>query len=286
MGIWTPQNLGDPISLIVQKDDAQDEAIRSFERGGTEPTSKPHGLVWSCTNTSVLSGLGFSGGEALVRWVTTGWALFADATKAQINAGGTVPFAADQSMGNHRLTNLQASGGASHAVRQDQVLLLSGTQAMAGDLDMNGNSLLADGGIDLDGAGVTNLAAPTDAADAATKGYVDSVAPKLGTASLTGSSPRTVDIALGFTPGRIKIWAEAEGTTDAAHKMTLAQWFESGSLDVNEVRKTFFVNRNSGSPTLSEVEVRVKRRGGTPVLGVTVEVLDNTFDTVRYEAYR
>jgi hypothetical protein len=140
MGIWTPQNLGANISQVVSADDLQDEAIRSHERGSTEPTDKPTGLLWWCTNATVLTSTGATAlgiTEAMVRWNGSSWELVADASRI-VMANGKIPFTADQPMGSRKLTGLSAGSAAGHSVRYEQVMLLSGVNAMAANLAMGG----------------------------------------------------------------------------------------------------------------------------------------------------
>jgi hypothetical protein len=167
MGIWIAQNLGANISQIVTADDAQDEAIRSLERGNVEPTTKPAGLLHDTLVTAILSSTGASGlglAEVIARWNGSAWTLFCDPLQRQVNAGGTIPYVADQPMGSHKFTGLSAGSAAGHSVRYEQVILTSGANAFAANQSMGGNK-------------ITSLGTPTADADAATKLYVDSAVP-------------------------------------------------------------------------------------------------------------
>src|SRR6185369_9610684 len=57
-GPYAQAALGNNISQMEVQDDAQDEAIRSFERGAVEPTIKPIGLVYDCLNSVILNSIG------------------------------------------------------------------------------------------------------------------------------------------------------------------------------------------------------------------------------------
>lgn len=194
MGIWTPQNLGDTLSGIVTADDAQDEAIRSHERGSVSPTlgTRPNGCLWWCTDSTTLTGLGLAA-EALLRWDGSNWIPISMVSLA-INRAGTVTFAANQPMGGYKLTGLAAGTASGDSVRFEQVLLLSGANAMAGNLNANSNRVI-------------NLAAPSSANDAARKAYVDdaiaAVAMAGGETTATGGSPMTGEFEVGFIPKQL-----------------------------------------------------------------------------------
>ncbi|MFZ2875481.1 MAG: hypothetical protein WAZ94_13490 [Phycisphaerales bacterium] len=204
MSIYEQQDLGDNLSQVVQFDDDQDEAVRSHERGSTEPTIKPAGLLWCSTNTTII---GTAGGgsltEAFLWYSGSAWKFVLDPNQKAINAGGTVAFAADQAMGSHKLTGLSAGSASGHSVRYEQVMLLSGANAMAADLDMGGHK-------------VTDLAAPAAASDAARKQDVDDIASVLGIDSgevsfSSDSTWSTVDC--GFDWDIVWLRIESTGTT-------------------------------------------------------------------------
>ena len=108
MGLWAPQALGSSISAMAVADDGQDEAIRSHERGPTAPTSKPTGLLWNSTDTSTLTGAGLPSGDGMLRWNGSAWTGLMDLTQKQVNAGGTIAYAANQPMGGFIHTGLGA----------------------------------------------------------------------------------------------------------------------------------------------------------------------------------
>ena len=154
MGLWAPQSLGSSLSSMAVTDDAQDEAIRSHERGSTAPTSKPTGLLWDCTDSSTLSGAGLPSGDGMLRWNGSAWTGLMDLTQKQVNAGGTVTYGANQPMGGYIHTGLGAGSASGHSVRYEQVLLRSGANAMTGNLDAGSYQ-------------ITNLAAPSSSSHAA-----------------------------------------------------------------------------------------------------------------------
>ncbi|UYV13742.1 MAG: hypothetical protein NCW75_05520 [Phycisphaera sp.] len=147
MAIYTTTSSGTVISTFIGAIEGQHQAIMSHQRGTAEPTVKPTGTIWHRTNYPSL-------GEAFVIYDGSTFNLLLDPDHAQINAGGTVAFTANQSMGNKKLTNLLAGSAAADATRKDQQLLLDGSQAMTGALQM-GNQR------------ITSLGAPTAGTDAA-----------------------------------------------------------------------------------------------------------------------
>ena len=235
MSVYTQQNLGANLSTFAGTDDAQDEAIRSHERGSTEPTTKVNGLVWFSTDSTSITAAGFSGvTEAALRWNGSAWVGLMDLAGKQINALGTVAWAADQAMGSHKLTGLSAGSAAGHSVRYEQVMLLSGVNAMSGNLAMGSNK-------------ITGLANGTAASDAATFGQLpvnganiyhnnnrdtggggDPVVWK------TSNGDTTNFMTIGFKPKQITIRVEgnfrkvsdnSDTTVDVDEEETTVLWF-------------------------------------------------------------
>jgi|GEM_PF-3312203 len=136
--IYEPMDLGANLSEMQELHDLQDAAIRSFERGGDEPTDLPVGLLWCCTDGTILTDVGTVLTEAMVRWNGSDWTLYSDPAQAQINAAGTVAFSANQPMGGFKLTGLAAGTANGDSVRFEQVMLVGGDNAMTGDLDLGG----------------------------------------------------------------------------------------------------------------------------------------------------
>lgn len=147
MSAYETLSSGQNLSQLITDIEAQHESIMGHQRGTSEPTVKPNGTVWQRTNFPTL-------GEAWLIYNGSTFNLLLDPDHAQINAGGTVAFAANQSMGNNKITNLAASTSANDAVRQAQVMLLTGAQAMTGNMAMGNNR-------------ITGLGAPTSGTDAA-----------------------------------------------------------------------------------------------------------------------
>lgn len=177
MTIYQATNLGENLSQFAVGDDAQDQAIIAHQAGSVEPTIKPHGTLWLRTDYPTY-------GEALLyRTVGGAWSMLADPDYAALNAGGTVPLAADLPCGGQKLTGLAAGSAAGHSVRYEQAVLVSGANPLAANLNM--------GGFRLTGVGI-----PTAATDAARRGDFAT-----GRASLSGSARATTgDIDLGFVP--------------------------------------------------------------------------------------
>jgi hypothetical protein len=160
MGIYQRQNLGTNISTIVSFDDSQDESMRSYERGSTEPTITPTGLLWDCTDSTLLTSLGLSGvSEAMLRWDGSDWTVHAIVGTPALAANGKVALTANLPAGGYKVTGLAAGSANGDSVRYEQVLLLAGG-TMAGNIAMVGNR-------------VTGLGAPSSANDAARKTDVD-----------------------------------------------------------------------------------------------------------------
>jgi hypothetical protein len=154
-------SLGVNLSQLVQKIDAQNEAIRSYERGSTEPTVKPIGLLWDCTDGTRISGLGLAGvTEAVLRWTGSAWTIHAVVSAPALSADGKVPASANIPMGTKIFTGLGAGSDVGHSVRYEQTMLLSGVNAMGADLNMGTHKIV-------------NVVDPTNPQEAATKAYVD-----------------------------------------------------------------------------------------------------------------
>jgi hypothetical protein len=177
MAIWTPNTPGS-LSNILTGDDAQDEAMRSFEHGSTEPATKVPGLLWSCTNSSVLTGLGLAT-HALLRWNGSAWQRFmpgfggvvAVLSGGFLDLNGAVP------------TNMGTPTGSSDGARNGDVLKKNGSVALTADWDV-GNRKIRNLG---QGSGGSDAARLSDIIDANSMGSV----------ALTGTA---VDVGLTFAP--------------------------------------------------------------------------------------
>jgi hypothetical protein len=158
MPVYSLLGLGTSLSTLITNIDAQHEAIRSAEYGATEPTIKPTGVEWQCTNGTVLTAAGAPAGVTAgkVRWNGTAWQfVHTIGLGALLNAGGDVSLTGPFKAGNQRLTGVGAATTGSDAPRYDQVLRLDGSNG-----GWTGNQ----------NAGtrrITNLGAPTAATDAA-----------------------------------------------------------------------------------------------------------------------
>lgn len=165
MTVYAHQNLGDSLSAIVSFDDSQDEAIRSFERGNTEPVIKPVGLLWWCTNATILSNAGTPAGltEAWLRWGGAAWAFYAPITPL-LAASGAVPLTGTLNANGQKISSLLAGAAAGDAIRKDQALLRDGSQAMTAPLPMGSQKItsLAAGEADTDAVNVSQVASLLD----------------------------------------------------------------------------------------------------------------------------
>lgn len=206
MATYSEPQLGGSLSSVVVGLNSQHAAMRTHERGNTEPTLKVAGLLWLCTDTTRLAAAGLpsgGGAEGLLRWDGSTWTPVADVKQKQLNAAGTVTPSANQPMGGYVHTGLGAGASAGQSVRYEQVLLVSGANALAANLSAGGNK-------------ITNLAAPTAGTDAARLQDIASVPmywnnnrDVAGTGKpvkvRTGSGDTTNYIECGFVPRRIML---------------------------------------------------------------------------------
>lgn len=224
----------------------QFEAVRSLERGAlaAAPTIKPTGLIWNRTDEGTY-------GEAWMRWNGAAFTVLLDPEATQINASGTVAWAADQPMGTHKLTGLAAGTANGHSVRYEQVILTSGANAMAADLAMGTHK-------------ITGLGTPTVSTDAATKGYVDSGPPVSGSASLSFVSGTTwsTNVTLAFQPTTITARFIHKDSGGSVLQTVAAQIFRSTVAGTGDTAAMPSASGAAGSGTFTP-------RSGTPVLGFT-----------------
>lgn len=184
------------LSTFATSVQTQHEQIRSLERAAyaSAPTVKPTGLIWDRTDEGTL-------GEALMRWNGAAWTVLMDPEATQLNNLGTVALGADQPCGGFKLTGLGAGSASGHSVRYEQVVLVSGANALTGNLSAGTNK-------------ITNLGTPTSAADAVTKAYVDAAgalyfqtnrdfAANSKPVTLESDGATTAMTDLGFVPRRI-----------------------------------------------------------------------------------
>lgn len=206
MTMYAQTSLATNLSVLVSSIETQHEAIRGMERGTVAPTIKPTGMIWCRTDYPTI-------GESIVRWDGSAWNLLLDPDHAQLNAGGTVVPTADLPMNSKKLTGLAAGSANGHSVRYEQVMLLSGANAMTGDLDLGGNTIVNVGDdIDMDGNTLTNLGAPSADDDAARKIDVDNAGPTRGVINNPHITAGTHTETLGYEPKWIIFWLRFRGT--------------------------------------------------------------------------
>ena len=146
MTIYNEANLGDPLSAIEINDDTQDEAIRSLERGTTEPVVKPAGLMWASANGTLIAGAAGAShfistpALALMQWTGSAWQVVHDLAHPALNTGGTAKMQATLDLNNENIANLAAATLDHHAVRKDQTFAASG-----GIIDVGSNVVRASG---------------------------------------------------------------------------------------------------------------------------------------------
>jgi len=133
VSIYQLISLGQNLSAILASFESQHDAMRSIERGTTEPVILVPGLLWNRTNHPTL-------GDAIMRYDGTSFVLYADPAAAQINDAGTVPFASDQPMGGNIFIALGDGAADGESVHAGQVILTSSGEVID-DIDMGGNRL-------------------------------------------------------------------------------------------------------------------------------------------------
>lgn len=102
MGIYAVLVTGNNLSELVQQLTAQDEAIRTLDRGTVESGVKPVGLLQNKSDYGWSAGAG----DAIRYWNGSAWSLVMDPRKAHINDAGTVPMAANLVMSGNRITGV------------------------------------------------------------------------------------------------------------------------------------------------------------------------------------
>jgi len=200
MALYVPVQLGSTLSSIVNSLAQQHDAMRSLERGEEPPTLKPIGLLWNTTNEAVLVAAGVPAGvtEAIVRWNGVAWTFLlaiaggGGTGGGVILASGAVPFAGDQSMAGHKLTNVGTAEDDGDALPYEQGLHLDPTGVF----------------FDSGGMAIKNLPAPLAAGDPLRKGDVPTDAGQVwfgGNRHPTHTVVRAADIDLGWTPRRLDV---------------------------------------------------------------------------------
>jgi hypothetical protein len=90
------------LSAMIAAMTAQDEAMRSLERGSTAPGVLVTGLLYNKTDYAWAGG----SDDAIMRYDGAAFTLLMDPRSAQICAGGTVAMAADLPMGGFKITGM------------------------------------------------------------------------------------------------------------------------------------------------------------------------------------
>lgn len=153
MSVYLVLPINTNFSQIVLAMDAQDEAIRSQERGAVAPGVKPDGLLWQSTDGATLTPLtntqpGGAWPQGRLRWDASlgggagGWAVEHDTRYIALNNGGTVKLAANLNANNNSVVALRAAAAAGEAVRFEQSILTDGSHAFTGDQSMGNKELL------------------------------------------------------------------------------------------------------------------------------------------------
>jgi len=251
MTMYAQTSLATNLSVLVSSIETQHEAIRGMERGTVAPTIKPTGMLWNRTDYPTI-------GESIVRWDGSAWDLLMDPDYPQLNAGGTVALAADLPMGSNKLTGLAAGSASGHSVRYEQVMLLSGANAMTANLQMGGFTITGIGAdLSMGSNKITNLAAPSSNNDAARKIDVDNAGPARGIITDPGTATNTV--TLGFEPKRIEISMHNDGSTPKT-LMPLVVFTDDVAVNTMATRVAF-VQRDNGTTDLATIDLTRKSTG-------------------------
>lgn len=199
-GPWAPQNIGENLSVIVAQDDVQDLSIISHQCGAVQPPFLPQGGFWWSTNDptfpQVLKARQASGDVTNVL----------DPRHMQLNAGATVPLAADMDCGLKRLKRVAPSAASTDAIQRGEAVLRDGSQAWTGIQNAAGNRLI-------------NVGAPSAPDDAVrlrdlTTGVAQTVyGSNRAVGNSSGPFPIVRDrddadgssVVLGFVPRRLRI---------------------------------------------------------------------------------
>lgn len=137
MSIYQVIVAGDNFGSILSLINAQQEAIRSMERGTTTPGVLVSGALWCKTDYSWSDG----DADAIMRYNGSAYVLFADPSSPQISASGRVPMAADFDLGGHK------GVGADDGVADDDLATVGQVKAISegawtGDHDAGGFVLI------------------------------------------------------------------------------------------------------------------------------------------------
>lgn len=270
--------VGANLSGFATAINTQNEAIRTHERGSAVPSVLAAGLVWHSLDPVTLGNLGLTIPEALlIRTISNSWGFLLDPRHAQINAGGTVAMGADLPMrdgaGNrHKITGLKAGTAGDDATRMDQQILRDGSQAFTADQSMGGFRL-------------TNLAAPTDANDAARLADLSSGAFLDSVLLETDGDPQATRNILGFAPRRIivRVYASLEredgfnpigNDVDATYEAT---FFDNDAGEGFTAGNPVTIGSISVTGGMSPLTVTAERLTG-PQKGFALRIVDTNGD--------
>lgn len=129
--ITTAADLSQLVALLA----AQDEAIRSLERGATAPGAATAGALWNRTDHGYAGGAG----DAVYRSNGTSYSFLLDPRHAQLNAGGTVSLTGPLNFGGQKGTNAADGTSPTDLATVGQVAALA--SAWTGDVDGGGHEL-------------------------------------------------------------------------------------------------------------------------------------------------
>lgn len=197
MALYSLITSGSSVSQFVELLHAQQEAMRTLERGSTEPSVAVIGQLWRKTNYPYAGGAG----EAIVQGISNGsggvmWGLLIDARYAQLNAGGTVPLTGPLNFNGQKGIGAATATEASDLLRMDQAVLRNGSQGLTANWDLGGFTIIAP--------------VPTDPSHVARLGDLGTSKPGQFQDGWVGTSPRTV--TMGYQPGVVLYSLSVGGT--------------------------------------------------------------------------
>ena len=151
------------LSELVQAINANDEAVASLQRGGTQPAVFPEGALWDDSGAGQIKRSNGAGSDGVVDWSAGVATLF--------NADGSVALTGNLDAGGNRITNVAPSVNSTDVVTRAETVIRDGSQGMTGELRMNGQP-------------ITGVPAPTGPLQAANKEYVDGLASSLDVSAI------------------------------------------------------------------------------------------------------
>lgn len=186
MSLYSTIAVASNLSNLVALVEAQQAAIMSLQRNATAPTVAPQGALWWDTTTGIIK-----------QYDGSTWQPLLTPLVRHLAIDGSVAMTGNLPMGNNQIQGLGAGTNDGHATRKDQQILRDGSNAWTGNQPC--------GGFKLTGHGT-----PSDSADVATKGYVDTALANAGKTAHVAAVDIQVDSTdvindLGFVPRQVTV---------------------------------------------------------------------------------